>query len=73
MKKTQNLEPFPMEFLIPSKRVHLGEVNKKRFNECNKIDLQTNYCQIFVNQLFADNRVVNHFSNYRQQLYDNCI
>jgi hypothetical protein len=35
----------------------------------NKIHLQTNYCQIFVNQLFADNRVVNHFYNNRQQLY----
>ncbi len=30
-----------MECLTPSKRVHLGEINKKRFNECNKIDLQT--------------------------------
>jgi hypothetical protein len=39
MKKTQNLEPIPMEFLIPSKRVHLGEINKRIFKELNKIDL----------------------------------
>jgi hypothetical protein len=32
-----------MECLTPSKRVHLGEINKKRFNECNKIDLQTTF------------------------------
>jgi hypothetical protein len=41
MEKKQILEPFPMEFLTPSKRVHLGEVNKNKFNELNKIDLQT--------------------------------
>jgi hypothetical protein len=41
MEKTQILEPFPMESLTPSKRVHLGEINKKKFKEFNKIDLQT--------------------------------
>jgi hypothetical protein len=41
MEKTQILEPFPMESLTPSKRVHLGEINKKNFEELNKIDLQT--------------------------------
>jgi len=29
MEKTQILEPFPMEYLTPSKKVHLGEINKK--------------------------------------------
>jgi hypothetical protein len=28
MEKTQIFEPFPMEFLTPSKKVHLGEINK---------------------------------------------
>jgi hypothetical protein len=41
MEKTQILEPFPMESLTPSKRVHLGEINKRIFEEFNKIDLQT--------------------------------
>jgi hypothetical protein len=41
MEKTQILEPFPMESLTPSKRVHLGEINKRIFKELNKIDLQT--------------------------------
>jgi hypothetical protein len=41
MEKTKILEPFPMEFLTPSKRVHLGEINKRIFEELNKIDLQT--------------------------------
>jgi hypothetical protein len=41
MEKTQILEPFTMESLAPSKRVHLGEINKRIFNEFNKIDLQT--------------------------------
>jgi hypothetical protein len=41
MEKTQILEPFPMESLTPSKRVNLGEINKRIFNELNKIDLQT--------------------------------
>ncbi len=41
MEKTQILEPFPMESLTPSKRVHLGEINKIIFEELNKIDLQT--------------------------------
>jgi hypothetical protein len=39
MEKTQILEPFPMEFLTPSKRVHLGEIIKIVFEELNKIDL----------------------------------
>jgi hypothetical protein len=30
-----------MESLTPSKRVHLGEINKRMFEELNKIDLQT--------------------------------
>jgi hypothetical protein len=30
-----------MESLTPSKMVHLGEINKRIFNEHNKIDLQT--------------------------------
>jgi hypothetical protein len=42
-KKTQILEPFPMESLTPSKRVHLGEINKIIFVELNKIDLQTTF------------------------------
>jgi hypothetical protein len=29
MEKTQILEPFLMESLTPSKRVHLGEINKE--------------------------------------------
>jgi hypothetical protein len=37
--KTQILEPFPMQFLTPSKRVHLGETNKTTFDKFNKIDL----------------------------------
>jgi len=41
MKKTQMLEPFSMESLTPSKRVHLGEINKKNFEKLNKIDIQT--------------------------------
>ncbi len=41
MEKTQILEPFPMEFLTPSKKVHLGEINKRIFENANKIDLQT--------------------------------
>ncbi len=41
MEKTQILEPFPMESLTPSKRVHLGEINKTIFEEFNKINLQT--------------------------------
>jgi len=32
-------KPFLMEFLTPSKRVHLGEINKIIFDELNKIDL----------------------------------
>jgi hypothetical protein len=43
MEKTQFLEPFPMESLTPSKRVHLGEINKRIFEEFNKIDLQTTF------------------------------
>jgi hypothetical protein len=35
-KKPQILKPFPMECLTPSKRVHLGEINKKQFDEYNK-------------------------------------
>ncbi len=30
-----------MECLTPSKRVHFGEINKNKFDERNKIDLQT--------------------------------
>jgi hypothetical protein len=41
MEKTQILGPFPMESLTPSRRVNLGEINKRIFNELNKIDLQT--------------------------------
>jgi hypothetical protein len=41
MEKTQILEPFPMESLTPSRRVHLSEINKRFFEELNKIDLQT--------------------------------
>jgi hypothetical protein len=41
MEKTQNFEPFPIESLSPSKRVHLGEINKRIFEKLNKIDLQT--------------------------------
>jgi hypothetical protein len=33
------LEPFPMESLTPSKRVHFGEINKIIFETFNKIDL----------------------------------
>jgi hypothetical protein len=40
MEKTQILESFIMESLTPSKRVHLGEINKRIFEELNKIDLQ---------------------------------
>jgi hypothetical protein len=29
MEKIQILEPFPMEVLTPSKRVHLCEIKKK--------------------------------------------
>jgi hypothetical protein len=41
MEKTKILEPFPMEPLTPSKKVHLGEINKRIFEELNKIHLQT--------------------------------
>jgi hypothetical protein len=41
MEKTQILEPFPMEYLTLSKRVHLGEIKKRIFEELNQIDLQT--------------------------------
>jgi hypothetical protein len=44
-KKTQILEPFPMESLTPSNRVHLGEINKRIFEKLNKIDLQTTSIQ----------------------------
>jgi hypothetical protein len=30
-----------METLTLSKRVHLGEINKRNFDEFNKIDLET--------------------------------
>jgi hypothetical protein len=40
MEKTQILEPFLMESLTPSKSVHLGEINKRIFEELNKINLQ---------------------------------
>jgi hypothetical protein len=43
MEKKQILEPFPMESLTPSKSVNLGEINKRIFNELNKIDLQTTF------------------------------
>jgi hypothetical protein len=43
IEKLQNFEPFPMECLTPSKMVHLGEINKNKFDECNKIDLQTTF------------------------------
>jgi len=43
MEKIQILEPSPMESLTPSKRVHLGEINKRIFEELNKIDLQATY------------------------------
>jgi hypothetical protein len=36
MEKTQFLEAFPMESLTPSKRVNVGEINKRIFNELNK-------------------------------------
>jgi hypothetical protein len=36
MEKSQIFKPFPMECLTPSKRVHLGEINKKQFDEYNK-------------------------------------
>jgi hypothetical protein len=39
----QILEPFPMESLTPSKRVHLGEINKRIFEKLDKIDLQTTF------------------------------
>jgi len=39
MEKTQILEPFPMESLTLSKRIHLGEIIKIVFEELNKIDL----------------------------------
>ncbi len=32
-----------MKFLTPSKSVHLGEINKKKFKELNKIDLQITF------------------------------
>jgi hypothetical protein len=41
MEKTKFFEPFPMESLTSSKRVHLGEINTIIFEELNKIDLQT--------------------------------
>jgi len=37
--KTQILEPFPMQSLTLSKRVHLGEINKTIFDKPNKINL----------------------------------
>jgi hypothetical protein len=37
MDKRQIFKPFPMEYLTPSKRVHLGEINKK--NSMNVIKL----------------------------------
>jgi len=40
-EKTKILELFPMQFLTPSKRVHLGEINKNNFKKLNNIDLQT--------------------------------
>jgi hypothetical protein len=43
IEKTQILEPIPMESLTPSKRVHLGEINKRIFKELNKIALQTTF------------------------------
>jgi hypothetical protein len=41
MRKNIYIEPFPMESLTPSKRVHLSEINKRFFKELNKIDFQT--------------------------------
>jgi hypothetical protein len=43
MEKTQLLEPFLIESSTPSKRVHLGEINKRIFEELNKIDLRTTF------------------------------
>jgi len=43
MEKTLILKPFPMESLTPSKRVNLGEISKRIFNELNKIDLKTTF------------------------------
>jgi hypothetical protein len=37
--KMEIFKPFLMEFLTPSKRVHLREINKINFYELNKIDL----------------------------------
>jgi hypothetical protein len=36
MEKPQTFKPFPMEYLTPSKKIHLGEINQKKINECNK-------------------------------------
>jgi hypothetical protein len=37
-----------MKFLTPSKRVHLGEINKRFFKELNKIDLQITFMSFSV-------------------------
>jgi hypothetical protein len=41
MEKNKILKPFPMESLTPSKRVHLGEINKRFSKELRKTDFQT--------------------------------
>jgi hypothetical protein len=42
-KKHKFLKPLSLESLTPSKMVHLGEINKRIFEELNKIDLQTTF------------------------------
>jgi hypothetical protein len=39
--KKKNSSTIPKESLTPSKRVHLGEINKRIFEELYTIDLET--------------------------------
>jgi hypothetical protein len=43
-KKHKILEPFPMESLTPSKRVHLGGINKKNSKNLIKLIYKQHLC-----------------------------
>jgi hypothetical protein len=57
-KKHKFLKPLSLESLTPSKMVHLGEINKRIFEEFNKIDLQTTFMSF--------NALLNFFSTDKE-------
>jgi hypothetical protein len=46
METTQILESFPMEYLTPSKRVHLGEINKRILRKLIKLVYKQYLCYL---------------------------